>query len=116
MTEQTATHESPAGMCPHYKAAMELLARRWTGLILTALQERPTRFSEISSAVEGVSDRMLSQRLVELEEIGMVERKVDAAQRPVLVEYSSTEMACEFSPVFEALQNWAEKWMPANRD
>ena len=95
---------------------MKLLARRWTGLILTALQERPTRFSEISRVVEGVSDRMLSQRLVELEELGMIERKVNAAQRPVLVEYASTEMACELSPVFEALQNWAEKWMPANRD
>ena len=56
---------------------------------------------------------MLSQRLVEL---GMIERKVNAAQRPVLVEYAFTEMACELSPVFEALQNWAEKWMPAQTD
>jgi DNA-binding HxlR family transcriptional regulator len=106
-------HSAPTAMCPHYEAAMELLARRWTGLILTTLLNEPARFSEISTAVDGISDRMLSQRLVELEEIGMVERKVDATQRPVLVEYASTEMACELSPVFDALQNWAEKWMPA---
>jgi len=109
-------HVAAAPMCQHYEAAMELLARRWTGLILTSLMANPARFSEITTAVDGISDRMLSQRLVELEEIGMVERKVDAAQRPVLVEYASTQMACELAPVFDALQNWAEKWMPANRD
>jgi|SaaInlStandDraft_2_1057019.scaffolds.fasta_scaffold14380_3 DNA-binding HxlR family transcriptional regulator len=113
--QQSETHDHTAStqMCPHYEAAMELLAKRWTGLILTVLQEEPARFSAISTAVDGISDRMLSQRLVELEEIGMVERKVDATQRPVLVEYASTQMACELAPVFDALQNWAEKWMPA---
>jgi len=111
---KTHEHSNDSGtMCPHYEAAMELLAKRWTGLILTTLLDAPARFSEISSAVDGISDRMLSQRLVELEEIGMVERKVDSSQRPVLVEYASTEMACELAPVFDALQNWAEKWMPA---
>lgn len=114
MTQSKTQHDhaAPTAMCPHYEAAMELLARRWTGLILTTLLNKPARFSEISTAVDGISDRMLSQRLVELEEIGMVERKVDAKQRPVLVEYTSTQMACELSPVFDALQNWAEKWMP----
>jgi DNA-binding HxlR family transcriptional regulator len=106
-------HKASAPMCQHYQAAMELLAKRWTGLILTILLDQPARFSKISTAVDGISDRMLSQRLVELEEIGMVERKVDAAQRPVLVEYASTQMARELAPVFDALQNWAEKWMPA---
>ncbi len=116
MTQVDHQHDHSAAsspMCPHYEAAMELLARRWTGLILTTLLDKPARFSEISIAVDGISDRMLSQRLVELEEIGMVERKVDATQRPVLVEYASTQMARELSPVFDALQNWAEKWMPA---
>jgi DNA-binding HxlR family transcriptional regulator len=115
-SETQHDHSATSTMCPHYEAAMELLARRWTGLILTALQDESARFSEISTAVEGISDRMLSQRLVELEEIGMVERKVDATQRPVLVEYASTQMACELAPVFSALQNWAEKWMPAQVD
>ncbi len=108
-------HLAAAPMCQHYQAAMELLAKRWTGLILTILLDQPARFSKISTAVDGISDRMLSQRLVELEEIGMVERKVDATQRPVLVEYASTQMACELAPVFDALQGWAEKWMPASQ-
>jgi DNA-binding HxlR family transcriptional regulator len=114
--QQQHNHSATANMCPHYEAAMELLGRRWTGLVLTSLMKTPARFSEISSAVDGISDRMLSQRLVELEEIGLVERKVDAAQRPVLVEYASTKMARELAPVFDALQHWAEKWMPARAD
>jgi len=115
-TQEMHDHSVTSNMCPHYEAAMELLAKRWTGLILTTLLENPARFSAISTSVEGISDRMLSQRLVELEEIGMIERKVDATQRPVLVEYASTQMARELSPVFDALQNWAEKWMPAQLD
>ena len=111
MAETKTQHESMLEMCPHYEAAMDLLARRWTGLILTSLMERPSRFSEISGAVAGISDRMLSQRLAELEEIGLIRRNVDAEKRPVLVEYASTKMADELAPVFTALQNWAEKWM-----
>ena len=110
--ERSATAE----MCPHYEAAMELLGRRWTGLVLTSLMDAPARFSKISTSVDGISDRMLSQRLVELEDICLVKRKVDADQRPVLVEYVATEMAQELSPVFDALQDWAEKWMPAQTD
>ncbi len=111
MTE-TEQHENAWQMCPHYEAAMDLLGRRWTGLILTSLMEEPSRFARIKEAVSGVSDRMLSQRLVELEEIGLVERKVDATKRPVLIVYSATDMARELAPVFSALQSWAEKWMP----
>ena len=112
MVTPDTRHESMSDMCPHYEAAMDLLARRWTGLILTSLMESPARFSEISGAIDGISDRMLSQRLVELEESGLIERKVDGSKRPVLVEYASTEMARELAPVFSALQDWAEKWMP----
>ena len=116
MAQAEAKHDSMIQMCPHYEAAMDLLGRRWTGLILTSLMDNPARFSGIAAAVGGISDRMLSQRLVELEELELIERKVDAEKRPVLVEYVATEMACELSPVFNALQEWAEKWMPSRVD
>ena len=112
MTSTEWTHDGTTGMCPQYQAAMDLLARRWTGLILTSLADSPARFSELRTAVKGISDRMLSQRLVELEELGLVNRNVDVAQRPVLVEYASTQMAQELAPVFRALREWSEKWMP----
>ena len=113
MTQSSSAHDVATGICPHYEAAMGLLARRWTGLILTSLMNAPSRFSEIGEAVDGISDRMLSQRLVELENTGLIERHVDASKRPVLVEYAITPMAKELTPVFGALQEWAEKWMPA---
>ena len=112
MAQVESKHDSMSGICPHYEAATELLGRRRTGLILTALADSPARFSELRTAVKGISDRMLSQRLVELEELGLVNRNVDAAQRPVLVEYASTQMAQELAPVFRALREWSEKWMP----
>lgn len=112
MAQVESKHDSMSGICPHYEAATELLDRRRTGLILTALIENPSRFFEIGVVVDGISDRMLSQRLAELEDLGLVERKVDAEKRPVLVEYVATQMARELSPVFAALQEWAEKWMP----
>jgi len=100
-------------LCPHYEAAFEVLGRRWTGLVVTALVEGPRRFSEIGGSVDGLSDRMLSLRLGELEEAGLIERLVDADHRPVRVEYALTEKGKGLRPVFEALQAWAEEWMLA---
>ena len=71
----------------------------------------PARFSAISGAVGGISVWMLSHRLVELEDLGLVDRTVDAKRRPVLVEYVTTQMAQELSPVFDALQEWADEGM-----
>ncbi len=65
---QQHDHSATADMCPHYEAAMELLARRWTGLILNYIMDEPALFSRLSTTVRGISDRMLSQRLAELEE------------------------------------------------
>ena len=57
-------------VCPHFHAAIELIGKRWTGAIVCALTERPMRFGELGKAVPGLSDRLLSQRLRELEEEG----------------------------------------------
>ena len=98
-------------LCPHYEAAFEVLGKRWSGLIITALMEGPRRFSEIGGFVDGLSDRLLSQRLVELEESGLVERRVDGTQRPVLIEYSLTEKGAGLRDAFSELQKWADRWM-----
>ena len=78
--------------CPRYERAMSILGKKWTCLMLRCLMEEPRRFSDISAYVKGLSDRLLSQRLQELEEAGIVSRQV-YAQRPVVVEYSLTERA-----------------------
>lgn len=97
-------------VCPHYEAAFELLGKRWSGLIITALMESPRRFTEIGGFVDGLSDRVLSQRLAELEEAGLVIRRVDGTQRPVLIEYSLTEKGAGLRDAFTELQKWADKW------
>ena len=77
--------------------------------MLRCLMEQPRRFSDISSYVSGLSDRLLSQRLQELEEAGIVERQV-YAQRPVVVEYSLTEKGQALRQVVSAIQVWADDW------
>ena len=67
----------PQGVCPHFHAAIELIGKRWTGAIVSALTEGPLRFGELAKAVPGLSDRLLSQRLRELEDAGVVERDVE---------------------------------------
>ena len=87
----------PCGeVCPHFHEAIELIGKRWTGAIVCALTERPMRFGELGKAVPGLSDRLLSQRLRELEEEGLVEREVEAGT-PVRVTYSLTADAARSS-------------------
>lgn len=96
--------------CPKYEEAMAVLGKRWTGLILRALFSGSTRFSSICSYVPGLSDRLLSERLKELEQIGIVERRV-YAETPVRVEYHLTLKGEELRPVLNAIQAWADAWI-----
>lgn len=97
-------------MCPRYEHAIQLLGKRWTGLILDTLLKGPQRFCEMTAAVEGLSDRVLSDRLRELEVEGIIERIV-YPQIPVRVEYRLTEKGSDLQPVIEAIHHWAEKWI-----
>src|SRR5438270_11297107 len=97
-------------MCPRYEQAIQFLGKRWTGLILDALMEGPCRFCELTATVEGLSDRVLSDRLRELEVEGIVERIV-YPQIPVRVEYRLTAKGRAFEPVVDAIHKWAEVWV-----
>ena len=101
--------QAAQGVCPHFHAAIELIGKRWTGAIVSALTEGPLRFAELARAVPGLSDRLLSQRLRELEEEGLVERDVQAGT-PVRVTYSLTEKGAELRPVMQELKTWAKRW------
>ncbi len=97
-------------MCPRYEKTINLIGKRWTALILRALMSGPRRFSEIAAYVDGLSDRLLSERLRELEEAGILERKV-VPQRPVVVEYQLTEKGADLRSVVLAIQTWADRWI-----
>ncbi len=96
--------------CPlSYEKAVGVLTKKWNGQIFLALMSGPHRFTEIREYVGGLSDRLLSQRLKELEDEGVVERRVHAS-RPVLVEYSLTKKGADLRRVVEAIQVWADRW------
>jgi len=104
------TIASMTQMCPRYEHAIQILGKRWTGLLLNALINGPKRFCELTSLVDGLSDRVLSDRLRELEAEGIVKRVV-YPQIPVRVEYELTEKGHAFKPVIEAIHTWAEAWV-----
>jgi DNA-binding HxlR family transcriptional regulator len=97
-------------MCPRYQAAMEILGKRWTGLIVNVLLEGPKRFSALAARLELVSERMLSERLKELEVHGIVERQV-LPDTPVRVQYELTEKGRALSGVVSAIESWASQWV-----
>ena len=99
-------------VCPHFHHAIELIGKRWTGAIVVALSEGPMRYADIGKAVPGLSDRLLSQRLRELEQEGLVERAVEAGT-PVRVVYSLTEAGQQLDPVLSELKSWARRWKKA---
>jgi DNA-binding HxlR family transcriptional regulator len=112
-TQIAPTRQAPcAEVCPNFHEAIELIGKRWTGAILCALTERPMRYGELGKAVPGLSDRLLSQRLRELEEEGLVEREVEAGT-PVRVTYSLTATGEDLGPAINELKAWAKRWKQA---
>src|SRR5581483_10981702 len=113
--DHTATGEgkTPAGCCPLYHEAVELVGRRWTGAILRVLMDGPLRFSEIAQAVPELSDRLLSERMKELEARGIVERNVIPGP-PLRVEYGLSKMGRELEPALAELQRWAIRWLDSH--
>lgn len=107
--------DDPAGnqafnqVCPHFHAAIELIGKRWSGAIIWALGDSDLRFADLKRSVPGLSDRLLSQRLRELESAGLVDRRVEDG-KPVRVIYSLTEKGLGLIPAVRAVEEWASYW------
>jgi DNA-binding HxlR family transcriptional regulator len=84
-----------------------LLGKRWTGVIVGVLLERPARFAEMARAIPGITEGMLSTRLAELKDAGLVEREVLDGP-PVATVYRLTPRGEALRPALEALGEWAE--------
>jgi len=102
-------HEA-AGLCPRFHHAVELIGRRWTGALVMVLLAGRTRFNELLAAVPGLSDRLLTQRLRELEAEGLVRRVVSAGP-PLKVEYELSKSGRALEPALLALGEWAERYV-----
>jgi DNA-binding HxlR family transcriptional regulator len=98
--------------CPLFHRAVELIGRRWTGAVIRALFRGPKGFNELLATIPGLSDRLLTERLRELQRERIVRRDVLTGP-PVRVQYSLTQRGAELEPAIRAVARWAERWMPA---
>ncbi|BAQ09334.1 transcriptional regulator yodb [Bacillus sp. OxB-1] len=96
-------------ICPRFEKAMSLLNKRWTGLIIYQLLSGPQRFCNIESTI-GVSGRVLSERLKDLENEGIVKREV-YPETPVRIEYSLTDKGSALQPLMKEIENWSQNWL-----
>ena len=109
MDDQAPCGSTITAFCPTYHRAVELIGRRWTGAILRVLLSGETRFSDVTAAIPGLSDRLLSERLKELEAEGIVCRTVIPAT-PVRIDYRLTPKGAALHDAVAAVAAWAETW------
>jgi DNA-binding HxlR family transcriptional regulator len=101
-------------VCARFHQAVELIGARWTGAILHVLMRGRTRYADLRSAVPEISDRMLSERLRELEQAGIVDRHV-SPDPPIRVDYELTDKGRALEPALQAIGEWAESWIDPPR-
>ena len=98
-------------VCAEFHNTIELIGKRWTGAILAVLMRGPQRFGEILGAVPGLSDRLLTERLRELEDRGVVTRKI-FAERPIRIEYGLSDAGQDLDQLIKVITSWGIKWFP----
>lgn len=97
-------------LCPRFEKAFQLLGKRWVGVIIRVLSNGPMRFNEMAERIPHISQKVLSERLKELEDQGILVREV-YPESPVRIEYRLTEKGEAIKPVLDEVQNWADKWV-----
>jgi len=102
--------DAESKVCSRFHHAVELIGRRWSGAVISVMMRGPQGFNELMASVPGLSDRLLTERLRELESEGLVRRTVISGP-PVRVSYELTEAGKSLKPVIEGLGRWAERWV-----
>ena len=98
-------------LCTQFHHAVELIGRRWNGAIIWVLLQGTSRFATLRDAIPEITDRMLSERLHELEQEGVVERTV-VPESPVRVEYALTRKGRALAGAIDSISDWAAKHVP----
>ncbi|MFB7141130.1 winged helix-turn-helix transcriptional regulator [Gottfriedia sp. NPDC056225] len=96
-------------LCPRFEKSVELISKRWAILIIFQLLSGTQRFCTIESTLP-ISGRVLSERLKDLEQAGIVKRHV-YPETPVRIEYSLTEKGFALEPVIKELMKWSQDWI-----
>ena len=98
--------------CP-VEAALDVIGNKWKGVLLYHLLSGTKRFNELKRLMPGVTQRMLTLQLRELENDQVILRKV-YPQVPPKVEYSLSEMGLSLEPILHALKTWGQQVMQKN--
>jgi DNA-binding HxlR family transcriptional regulator len=93
-----------------FQRAIEFIGRRWVGVILYVLLEGPARFNELLARIPNLSDRLLTERLRELEAAGMVTRDVQPGP-PVRVVYALTDAGRSLTGIIRDIAAWGHEWL-----
>jgi DNA-binding HxlR family transcriptional regulator len=101
---------SPPELCARFHRAIELIGRRWTGAIIFLLLKKRCRFASLRDGIPDITDRMLSERLQELEHEAIVERTV-VPETPVRVEYALTRKGRALADAMDAIKEWSHTWI-----
>jgi DNA-binding HxlR family transcriptional regulator len=111
-TTRKLSQEKTVEACDRGRAALgrafEFLGKRWNGVLLGTLRDGPAGFRELSRAVEGISDSVLSDRLSDLAAAGLITRTVDGGP-PLAVSYALTERGKALLPALQQITLWAEE-------
>lgn len=102
--------EQHGNLFPEVEKTFEIIGKKWTGLIIYVLLSGPKRFSEINSIIPDLSKRVLTERMKELEEHGIVLRHV-IPDRPIRTEYILTKSGKELGEILGPITQWANRWM-----
>lgn len=100
-------------ICPRFEKAVSLLSQRWYALIIYQLLNGPSRFGCIQSSI-GISGKVLSERLKELEHQGIIKREI-IPNTPVLINYSLTEKGLSLQPILKGIEEWSQEWIEVDR-
>ncbi len=101
--------------CP-CRDILDLVASKWSTLIIGVLEEEPHRFGQLRRAIPGITQKMLTQTLRRLEQDGLVHREVLVEMRPPQVEYSLTALGESITEPLAAIRDWSEQHLPHVRE
>lgn len=107
-SEKSNCQENSGSSCDSFHKTIEFIGKRWTGIIIYRLLDGPKRYHELAAGIDGISDRLLTERLKELETEGLV-RKLKADPSARKVEYELTAKGKELEKIIQAIFEWVKK-------
>lgn len=96
-------------LCPKVESTLNLISKKWVALIIYTLQEGPMKFTQVEKHIPGLSARLLTERLKELEKLSIIKKDVDTKDG-IKINYELTRKGYDLAQSFKQLEIWAEKW------